>query len=194
LSSTIANYIASKSTEYIGNYNVKLTDIDEYYLYENNIIYENEENKIKLLNNLYPNIIFTNGCFDIFHYAHLRLLNYCKTLNGVLVLGLNSDISIKKIKGINRPINNLNERIELLKNLNIIDYIIIFDKETPYDILKNLKPNVIVKGGDYNIDNIIGKEFCNEIKLFNYINNISTTKIINKINYIKEKIDLIFNE
>lgn len=183
LSSKIANYIASKSVKYIGNYNVKPTDINEFYLYENNIIYENEIDKIELLNKLYPNIIFTNGCFDIFHSAHLRLLNFCKEQNGTIILGLNSDISIKKIKGENRPINNLNERIELLNNLNIIDYIIVFDSETPYDILKYLKPNIIVKGGDYNIDNIIGKEFCNEIKLFNYINGISTTNIVNKINF-----------
>jgi D-beta-D-heptose 7-phosphate kinase/D-beta-D-heptose 1-phosphate adenosyltransferase len=181
LSSKIANYIASKSIEYIGNYKIKLTDIDEYYLNENKIIYENEKDKLELLNKLYSNIIFTNGCFDIFHSAHLRLLNYCKEQNGTVILGLNSDISIKKIKGENRPINNLNERIELLKNLNIIDYIIIFDDETPYNILKYLKPNTIVKGGDYNIDNIIGKEFCNEIKLFNYINGISTTNIIKHI-------------
>ena len=182
LSSKIANYIASKSVEYIGNYNVKETDIDEYFLQENNIIHENEINKLKLLNKLYSNIIFTNGCFDIFHSAHLRLLNFCKEQNGVFIVGLNSDISIKKIKGPNRPINNITERIDLLQNLNIIDYIIVFDNDTPFNILKYLKPTIIVKGGDYNIDTIIGKEFCKEIKLFNYINGISTTNIVNKIN------------
>ena len=181
LSSKIANYIASKSVEYIGNYNVKETDIDEYFLQENNIIHENEINKLKLLNKLYSNIIFTNGCFDIFHSAHLRLLNFCKEQNGILIIGLNSDTSIKKIKGQTRPINNITERIDLLQNLNIIDYIIVFDNETPYNILKYLQPTIIVKGGDYNIDTIIGKEFCKEIKLFNYINGISTTNIVNKI-------------
>jgi D-beta-D-heptose 7-phosphate kinase/D-beta-D-heptose 1-phosphate adenosyltransferase len=181
LSSKIANYIASKSIQYIGNYNINKDDIDEYYLYENNIIYENDINKIMLLNKIYPNIIFTNGCFDIFHSAHLGLLNFCKKQEGIIVLGLNSDLSIKKFKGESRPINNLNERINLLNNLNLIDFIIVFDSETPYNILKNLKPTIIVKGGDYNIDNIIGKEFCKEIKLFNYINGISTTNIIKQI-------------
>jgi D-beta-D-heptose 7-phosphate kinase/D-beta-D-heptose 1-phosphate adenosyltransferase len=181
LASKIANYIATKSVQYIGNYIIKKDDIDEYYLYENNIIYEDEINKIKLLNKIYPNIIFTNGCFDIFHSAHLRLLNFCKEQNGILVLGLNSDSSIKKIKGESRPINKINERLELLKNLNIIDYIIVFSSESPYNILQYLKPTIIVKGGDYNIDNIIGKEFCKEIKLFNYINGISTTNIIKEI-------------
>jgi D-beta-D-heptose 7-phosphate kinase/D-beta-D-heptose 1-phosphate adenosyltransferase len=180
LSSKIANYIASKSIEYIGNYNIKEADINEYYLYENNIIYEHEIDKIELLHKIHSNIIFTNGCFDIFHSAHLRLLNFCKKENGIFILGLNSDKSIKKIKGENRPINNLNERIELLNNLNLIDYIIIFDNESPYNILKHLKPNIIVKGGDYNVDTIIGKEFCKEIKLFNYINGISTTNIIKR--------------
>lgn len=181
VSSKIANYIASKSIQYIGNYNINKDDIDEYYLYENNIIYENDINKIMLLNKIYPNIIFTNGCFDIFHSAHLGLLNFCKKQEGIIVLGLNSDLSIKKFKGESRPINNLNERINLLNNLNLIDFIIVFDSETPFNILKNLKPTIIVKGGDYNIDNIIGKEFCKEIKLFNYINGISTTNIIKQI-------------
>jgi D-beta-D-heptose 7-phosphate kinase/D-beta-D-heptose 1-phosphate adenosyltransferase len=181
LSSKIANYIASKSIEHIGNYNVKESDFNEYYLNENIVIYENEIDKIKLLNKIHNNIIFTNGCFDIFHSAHLRLLNFCKEQNGILIVGLNSDKSIKKIKGESRPINNLNERLELLKNLNFIDYIIVFDNETPYNILKHLKPNIIVKGGDYNIDNIIGKEFCKEIRLFNYINGVSTTNIIKQV-------------
>jgi D-beta-D-heptose 7-phosphate kinase/D-beta-D-heptose 1-phosphate adenosyltransferase len=181
LSSKIANYIASKSIQYIGNYKIKQTDYDEYFLNENIIIHENEIDKIKLLNVMHHNIIFTNGCFDIFHSAHLRLLNFCKEQNGILIIGLNSDKSIKKIKGENRPINNLNERLELLKNLNFIDYIIVFDNKTPYNILQHLKPDIIVKGGDYNIDNIIGKEFCKEIRLFNYINGVSTTNIIKQV-------------
>lgn len=181
LSSKIANYIASKSVQYIGNYDISKTDINEYYLLQNNIIYEYETEKIKLLNSLYPNIIFTNGCFDIFHSAHLRLLNFCKQQNGIVILGLNSDTSIKKIKGETRPINNLEERVELLKNLNLINYIIVFDSESPYNLLKYLKPKIIVKGGDYNVNNIVGKEFCDQIILFNYINGISTTNIVNKI-------------
>ena len=181
LASKIANYIATKSVQYIGNYIIKKDDINEYYLYENNIIYEDEIDKIKLLNKIYPNIVFTNGCFDIFHSAHLRLLNFCKKQNGILVLGLNSDLSIKKIKGESRPINKIYERLELLKNLNIIDFIIVFSSETPYNILQYLKPTIIVKGGDYNTNNIIGKEFCKEIKLFNYIDGVSTTNIIKEI-------------
>lgn len=181
LSSKVANYIASKSINCIGNYKIKETDISEYFLNENIVIYENETNKIKLLKEINNNIIFTNGCFDIFHSAHLRLLNFCKEHNGTFILGLNSDISITKIKGLNRPINNLNERLELLKNLNFIDHIIVYDSETPYNILQYLKPNIIVKGGDYNINNIIGNEFCEEIKLFNFINGISTTNIIKKV-------------
>ncbi len=181
LSSKIANFIASKSVQYIGNYNITLTDIDEYYLNENIIIYDHDINKIKLLNKLYSNIVFTNGCFDIFHSTHLKLLNFCKKENYILVVGLNSDSSIQKIKGPYRPINNLTERCELLKNLNIIDFIIIFDNDSPYNILSYLKPSIIVKGGDYNIDNIIGKEFAQEILLFDYINGVSSTKIINNV-------------
>jgi D-beta-D-heptose 7-phosphate kinase/D-beta-D-heptose 1-phosphate adenosyltransferase len=181
LASEIANYIASKSVQYIGNYDIKLEHIDEYYLYKNKIIYASEINKLKLIKKLYPSIIFTNGCFDIFHSAHLKLLNFCKEHNGTLVLGLNSDSSIKKIKGELRPINNINERCELLKNFDIVDYIIIFDDETPYEIIKELEPKILIKGGDYNINDIIGKEFVQKIILFNYINGVSTTNVIKKI-------------
>jgi D-beta-D-heptose 7-phosphate kinase/D-beta-D-heptose 1-phosphate adenosyltransferase len=99
----------------------------------------------------------------------------------MLVVGLNSDQSIKNIKGERRPINDLDERCELLLNLSIIDYIIVFDNNTPYNILKNLKPQTIVKGGDYTKEQIIGSEFCEQILLFDFIKNKSTSLIVNKI-------------
>ena len=102
-----------------------LENIEEYFLIKNKILYSTEINKLRLIKKLFPKIIFTNGCFDIFHSAHLKLLNFCKEQNGTLVLGLNSDESIKKIKGETRPINNIKERCELLKNLDFIDFIII---------------------------------------------------------------------
>jgi len=180
LATKIANYIAGKSVTKIGNYIVSKKDIDDYYLITNKIIHENESEKIKALSKN-KNIVFTNGCFDIIHSAHVKLLQFAKKKGNMLVVGLNSDQSIKNIKGERRPINDLDERCELLLNLNIIDYIIVFDNNTPYNILKNLKPQTIIKGGDYTREQIIGSEFSEQIILFDFIKNKSTSLIVDKI-------------
>lgn len=174
----IANYVAGKGTTTIGNYHISINDLDEYV---ENIVYDYEIEKIKNIRKLSNNIIFTNGCFDIIHSAHIKLLHYCKKQGDLLVVGLNSDNSIKKIKGESRPINKIIERCELLKHLYMVDYIIIFDDETPLKIIEYLRPNTIVKGGDYTVDTVIGKEYCESVLLYNYINGVSSTNIINKI-------------
>jgi D-beta-D-heptose 7-phosphate kinase/D-beta-D-heptose 1-phosphate adenosyltransferase len=185
LSVQISNYIASKSIEYIGNYCISLDDINEFENKDLNIITKKILNMsdLELLKKYYygKKIIFTNGCFDIIHIAHLKLLKYSKSIGDILIVGLNSDYSIKKNKGDLRPINNENDRIDFLLQLDFIDHIIVFSDNTPFNILSIIKPDVIVKGGDYTEDNIIGKEFCKEVIIFNYINNKSTTNIINKI-------------
>ena len=146
----------------------------------NKIIYDYEFDKISDLANI-ENLVFTNGCFDIIHSAHIRLLKYAKSLGKVLVVGLNSNVSVKNLKGENRPINDETERSTLLTSLDWVDYVIIFNESTPYNILKLLKPSIIVKGGDYSADQIIGREFCDRVVLFNYLENCSTTNIINKV-------------
>jgi D-beta-D-heptose 7-phosphate kinase/D-beta-D-heptose 1-phosphate adenosyltransferase len=177
----IANFIAGKAVGVIGNFQISINDISEAEKYlEDKIIFDTDAEKIQQLS-LVENLVFTNGCFDIIHSAHIRLIKYAKTLGEVLVLGLNSDRSIKIIKGDKRPINNQQERAELLANLDWVDYIIIFDDTTPYSVLQNLKPSIIVKGGDYEIDKIIGKEFSQRVVLFDYAENCSTTKVIEKI-------------
>lgn len=195
-SCNIANYIAGKSVGVIGNYNVSSLDIDEYYKMmhcenkdnvnipsNNKILYDYECDKIIELSKM-KNIVFTNGCFDILHSGHIKCLQFCKKQGDILVVGLNSDDSIKKIKGPERPINNIDERSTMLSLFDFIDYIIIFSEETPYNILKLLKPLKMVKGSDYKIENIVGSEFTNEVLLFNYIENKSSTSIINKIKKI----------
>lgn len=123
-------------------------------------------------------LIFTNGCFDIVHRGHLELLRYCQSLGRVIV-GLNSDESVKRLKGENRPINHQQDRKFLLESLSYVDEVIIFSENTPYNLIKQIKPDIIVKGGDYNIDNIVGSDMC-EVKIFNYIDGYSTTKIIER--------------
>jgi D-beta-D-heptose 7-phosphate kinase/D-beta-D-heptose 1-phosphate adenosyltransferase len=182
LACKIANYIAGISVQVIGNYSLSKNDINNYYLNnpDSKIIYDTEISKIIELSKI-ENLVFTNGCFDILHSAHIQLLQYSKKQGDILVVGLNSDESIKRIKGEKRPINNQEERIKILSLFDFIDYIIVFNDDTPFNILKMLKPKILVKGSDYLIETIIGREFCKEIKLFNYIENKSTSLIINKI-------------
>jgi D-beta-D-heptose 7-phosphate kinase/D-beta-D-heptose 1-phosphate adenosyltransferase len=174
----IANYVAGKCVESVGNYPVSLSDIDEYI---DCVIFDHETVKIESIKKNNNSIVFTNGCFDVIHSAHIRLLQFSKKRGDILVVGLNSDESVKRFKGNTRPINNIQERCELLKNLGVVDYIIIFDDDTPSNILKLLRPNVLIKGGDYTKDSIIGKEFADEIIIYNYIQGVSSSNTIRKI-------------
>jgi D-beta-D-heptose 7-phosphate kinase/D-beta-D-heptose 1-phosphate adenosyltransferase len=183
----VANYIAGLSTTKIGNTIVDKSDIQNYIqfsqkkvLEHDKIIFDYEINKITELSRQ-SNVVFTNGCFDILHSAHIKLLQYSKSQGNILVVGLNSDESIQRLKGLSRPINNIDERANILSLFNFIDYIIIFDEDTPYNIIKLLQPDIIVKGGDYCAENVIGAQYCKEVKIFNYINNKSTSLVVSKI-------------
>ncbi|MEO0144479.1 MAG: D-glycero-beta-D-manno-heptose 1-phosphate adenylyltransferase [candidate division WOR-3 bacterium] len=126
-------------------------------------------------------IVFTNGVFDILHIGHIRLLKTAKSFGDFLILAINSDSSVKKIKGEKRPIFSLNERIEILSAISYVDIILSFDEETPYNLIKFLKPDILVKGGDYKEEDVIGREFVKEVKIVPYIEGFSTTKIIERI-------------
>jgi D-beta-D-heptose 7-phosphate kinase/D-beta-D-heptose 1-phosphate adenosyltransferase len=185
----LCNFVASKSVKYIGNYICSNNDIIDYLNSKNNDNLRNKTLKfedIHLLKKNNKKIVFTNGCFDIVHTAHLKLLKFSKSKGDILIVGLNSDKSIKNLKGSNRPINNNNDRFEFLALLDFVDYIILFDEDTPYNILSELKPNILIKGGDYKIEQLLGHEFCEEVIFFNYIENKSSSIIINKIKDNKE--------
>lgn len=177
-SGKIANYVAGKCVSKIGNYQAQLKDIEEYI---DTIVYDHESDKIKFIADSNSNIVFTNGCFDILHSAHLRLLQFAKKQGDVLVVGINSDDSIKRFKGASRPINSIDERCELLKSLGFIDYIIVFTDDSPLKILGLLKPDIIVKGGDYTKETVIGREHAKEVIIYDYINGLSTSNVIKKI-------------
>jgi D-beta-D-heptose 7-phosphate kinase / D-beta-D-heptose 1-phosphate adenosyltransferase len=123
-------------------------------------------------------VIFTNGCFDILHIGHVKLLKYAKSLGSRLIVGINSDCSVKRLKGSSRPINNLNNRKELLESLSCVDEVISFDEDTPYNLINMVKPDIIVKGGDYKPKEVVGSDIC-KVVIFNLVDNISTTKILN---------------
>ena len=128
--------------------------------------------------------VFTNGCFDILHRGHLELLKYCSemafpAMGGWVIVGLNSDASIKKLKGNNRPINNQEDRKFALESLKYVDKVEIFEEDTPLELIKSVRPQVIVKGGDYLKEQVVGNDIC-AVRIFNYLKNYSTTNILNR--------------
>jgi D-beta-D-heptose 7-phosphate kinase / D-beta-D-heptose 1-phosphate adenosyltransferase len=133
------------------------------------------------INDFKKKIIFTNGVFDILHKGHIDLLKFSKKLGEKLIVGINSDNSVKINKGKNRPYNNLSKRIKELKKTKLIDEIIMFDEKTPIKIIKKIKPDVIIKGNDYLFKNVIGSKLVNVI-LFKKKNQLSSTKLISNLN------------
>lgn len=136
-------------------------------------------------------IVFTNGCFDILHLAHIRLFKFAKSKGDILVVGINTDKSVKKNKGEGRPIFPLKERVEILSSISYIDYIVPFDSLTPLSLIKVVKPKFIVKGGDYTVDQVVGnrevERWGGTVLIFPYIENYSTTEIIEKIRDEQER-------
>ncbi len=130
-------------------------------------------------------VVFTNGCFDIIHAGHVDYLNKAKALGDILIVAVNSDSSIKKIKGDKRPIVSQNERAFIISNLKAVDFVTIFEEETPYEVIKKLIPDVLVKGEDWSIDNIVGRDIViangGKVETIQFVNFQSTTNIINTI-------------
>lgn len=130
-------------------------------------------------------IIFTNGCFDLLHIGHVRYLQAAKRLGDVLVVGVNSDESVKRLKGSTRPIQNESDRMEILAALSCIDLVCGFEEDTPKKLIELVRPNVLVKGGDWAADQIVGSDFVvsygGEVLSLPFIPGRSTTKIIEKI-------------
>jgi D-beta-D-heptose 7-phosphate kinase/D-beta-D-heptose 1-phosphate adenosyltransferase len=122
--------------------------------------------------------IFTNGCFDILHRGHIELFKYCKSM-GYVIVGLNSDLSVQTLKGEKRPINAEKDRKFILESIKYVDEVVIFEENTPYRLIKHINPDIIVKGGDYEASRVVGADLT-EVKIFNYIDGYSTTKIIER--------------
>jgi rfaE bifunctional protein nucleotidyltransferase chain/domain len=130
-------------------------------------------------------IVFTNGCFDIIHKGHVTYLNEAKKLGDLLVIGLNSDASVKRLKGPERPINNEQDRLYVMSQLKPVDFVEIFTEDTPLNLIKSIQPRILVKGGDWKIEQIVGgKEVIEnggEVYSLNFVDGYSTTNIIHKI-------------
>jgi D-beta-D-heptose 7-phosphate kinase/D-beta-D-heptose 1-phosphate adenosyltransferase len=124
-------------------------------------------------------IVFTNGCFDILHRGHIELLRLCKSL-GKVVVGLNSDDSVRALKGQARPVNTQEDRKYILEACRFVDKVVIFDEETPYELIEKISPDIVVKGGDYKVEDVVAGETATVV-IFNYIDGYSTTKTIKDI-------------
>jgi len=137
------------------------------------------------LKNSGKKIVFTNGCFDIIHKGHITYLKQAKELGDFLVIGLNSDKSVKKLKGESRPVNKEEDREYVLENLKPVDAVVIFEDETPYNLIDAIKPDILVKGGDWSVDKIVGSDIViangGKVLSLGYVDNYSTTSIIDKL-------------
>ena len=126
-------------------------------------------------------IVFTNGCFDILHAGHIDSLRRTRQLGDRLIVGLNSDTSVSRLKGPNRPVNSQDARASVLSALEFVDLVVIFNEDTPKELLSLLRPDVLTKGGDYKPEEVVGREYAGEVVILPLLNGYSTTSIINKI-------------
>ena len=134
-------------------------------------------------------IVFTNGCFDILHKGHIRLLSEAASFGDVLIVGLNSDKSVRKLKGEGRPVNNESDRALLLAALLYVDAVILFEEDTPAELIKIILPDVLVKGGDYTINNIVGADTVmahgGKVEIVPIVQGYSTTALIETLHHAK---------
>ena len=186
----IANYAAGIQVGKVGTSSVYWQEVRDLISNEDHgiahkILSAEELNSFRR-DNAQKKIVFTNGCFDILHVGHKRYLQQAATLGDILVVGVNSDASVRRLKGPTRPVNNEQDRAEMLSALGFIDYVVIFDEDTPYELIKKIKPDVLVKGGDYKPEEVVGKDIVEarggRLELISFVEGKSTTNIIRKIN------------
>ena len=130
-------------------------------------------------------VVFTNGCFDLLHRGHVHILRQAKAAGDILIVGMNSDRSVKSIKGSARPILPETDRVELIAAMEMVDYVVLFDESDPYQLIAAIKPNVLVKGGDWSADKIVGSDIVERnggrVAVIPYLKGFSTTEIIERI-------------
>jgi len=130
-------------------------------------------------------VVFTNGCFDILHLGHIDYLEKAKQQGAKLVVGMNTDASVKRLKGADRPVNSEYARARMLSALGFVDAVILFDEDTPYELISALKPDVLIKGDDYSVENIVGADIViengGEVKTIPLVKGFSTSDLIKKI-------------
>ncbi|VAY87047.1 ADP-heptose synthase / D-glycero-beta-D-manno-heptose 7-phosphate kinase [hydrothermal vent metagenome] len=183
-----ANLSAGVVVAKLGSATVTIDEIEEYKssLHKSSIEshiknFEEIGCIVKRLKKQNKKIVFTNGCFDILHKGHVSYLDVAKSYGDVLILGLNSDESVKRLKGNSRPINNQEDRGFILAALESVDYVINFSEDTPYELIKIVKPDILVKGADYKDKKVVGSDIVREVKLVTFCKGKSTTQTIDTI-------------
>jgi D-beta-D-heptose 7-phosphate kinase/D-beta-D-heptose 1-phosphate adenosyltransferase len=126
-------------------------------------------------------VAFTNGCFDLLHLGHVSLFKKAKSMGDVLIVAINSDKSLRCLKGPKRPLVGQKDRAKLLLSLKPVDYVVVFNEHTPKEILSELRPDILIKGGDYKLSEIVGIEFVKKVYRFPFVKAKSTTNLINLI-------------
>ncbi|MEA3352738.1 MAG: D-glycero-beta-D-manno-heptose-7-phosphate kinase [Campylobacterota bacterium] len=183
-----ANLAAGVVVGKIGSATATIEEIEEYKssLHKSSIeshikTFEEIEKTVQRLRKQNKRVVFTNGCFDILHKGHVQYLDKAKSFGDVLILGLNSDESVRELKGPNRPINNEDDRAYILAALESVDYVVKFTEDTPYKLIQLVQPDTLVKGGDYEGKEVVGSDIAGEVKLVQFVDGRSTTKTIEKI-------------
>lgn len=183
----ISNIAAGIAVSKLGTYVISLEEVHDYFIninksYASKIMnIETLTKKIKSWRKDNKKIVFTNGCFDLLHIGHISYLNEAKQMGDVLIIGLNTDESVKMNKGDSRPINKQDDRARMLEALDMVDAVVMFNEETPYNLIEVVCPDVLVKGGDYKIEEIVGREFSKEVRTIQFVDGYSSTNIINRI-------------
>ncbi|NBI91026.1 D-glycero-beta-D-manno-heptose 1-phosphate adenylyltransferase [Lachnospiraceae bacterium] len=185
----IANFAAGIQVAKAGTSDVSIQEVREYLVTQKGETAHKilKSDAIQAFRDIYKDkkIVFTNGCFDILHIGHIRYLKQAALLGDILIVGLNSDASVKRLKGAKRPVNNQEDRAELLCALSFVNYVAVFGEDTPYELINMLQPDVLVKGGDYDKDDVVGKDVVEarggSLVLIPYVEGKSTTGIIDKI-------------
>ena len=187
-SAKFANLAAGVVVGKIGSATVSLDEIEMYEasLHQSNSdahikSFEQVKHLVKRCRNNSKRVVFTNGCFDILHVGHVKYLQEAKSFGDILIVGLNSDASVRELKGPSRPINSEDDRAYLLAALEAVDYVVKFSDDTPHELIKMIAPDVLVKGGDYEGKVVVGTEFASELKLVTFVDGKSTTQTIEKI-------------
>lgn len=176
----LANKAAAVVVAKVGSVSVSLDEIKNFEKSSFEEKIKSKEEIKQIIND--KKVIFTNGCFDILHFGHIKYLEKAKKMGEILVVGLNSDASVKRLKGEERPINPQYQRACLLASLYFVDFVVVFDEDTPFELIKFLKPSVLVKGADYKGKDIAGQDIVDEVRLIDFEEGFSSTKIIAKLN------------
>jgi len=183
-----ANLAAGVVVGKIGSATVSMDEVEEYEasLHKSTSdahikSFQEIEALVKRSKELGKKVVFTNGCFDILHVGHVKYLQIAKSFGDILIVGLNSDASVSRLKGPTRPVNIAEDRAYLLAALEAVDFVVPFEDDTPYELIKMIAPDVLVKGGDYEGKTVVGTEFSGELKLVDFVDGKSTTKTIQKI-------------